>query len=91
MQGISCEMPGWMTHKLESRFLGEISTASEVQMIPLKWQKSKVELKRLLMKVNEQSEKSGLKLNIQYFLRVHTLFFHIIYGFLCCIKPCKFY
>ena len=84
-------MPGWMTHKLESRFLGEISTASEVQMIPLKWQKSKVELKRLLMKVNEQSEKSGLKLNIQYFLKVHTLFFHIIYGFLCCIKPCKFY
>ena len=25
MQSISCEMPGWMKHKLESRFLGEIS------------------------------------------------------------------
>jgi len=90
MQGISCEMPGWMTHKLESRLLGKISTASDVQMIPLKWQKIEVDLKILLMKVNEQSEKSGLKLNIQYFLKVHTLFFYIIYGFLCCIKPCKF-
>ena len=24
MQSTSCEMPGWMTHKLESRFLGKI-------------------------------------------------------------------
>ena len=35
MQSTSCEMPGWMTHKLESRFLGEISTTSDMQMIPL--------------------------------------------------------
>ena len=28
-------MPGWMTHKLESRLLGEISTISDMQMIPL--------------------------------------------------------
>ena len=34
MQSISCEMPGWMKHKLESRFLGEISTTSDMQMIP---------------------------------------------------------
>ena len=27
-------MPGWMTHKLESRLLGEISTISDMQMIP---------------------------------------------------------
>ena len=33
MQSTSCEMPGWMTHKLESRFLGEISTTSDIQMI----------------------------------------------------------
>ena len=32
MQSISCEMPGWMNHKLESRLLGEISTTSDMQM-----------------------------------------------------------
>ena len=31
----SCEMPGWMNHKLESRLLREISTTSDMQMIPL--------------------------------------------------------
>ena len=35
MQSTSCEMPGWMKHKLESRLVGEISTASDIQMIPL--------------------------------------------------------
>ena len=35
MQSASCEMSGWMTHKLESRLLGEISTTSDTQMIPL--------------------------------------------------------
>ena len=34
MQSTSCEMPGWMKHKLESIFLGEISTTSDMQMIP---------------------------------------------------------
>ena len=34
MQSTSCEMPGWMNHKLETRLLGEIST-SDIQMIPL--------------------------------------------------------
>ena len=33
MQSTSCEMPGWMNHKLESRFPGEISTTSDMQMI----------------------------------------------------------
>ena len=32
MQNTSCEMPGWMKHKLESRFLGEISVTSDLQM-----------------------------------------------------------
>ena len=41
MQSISYKMLGWMTHKLESRLLGEISTNSDMQMIPLKWQKVK--------------------------------------------------
>ena len=35
MQSTSCEMPGWMIHKLEARFPGEISTISAMQMIPL--------------------------------------------------------
>ena len=41
MQRTSCEMPGWMTHKLESRLPGEISITSDMQMIPPSWQKSK--------------------------------------------------
>ena len=41
MQSTSCEMPGWMKHKLESRLLEEISTTSDMQMIPLSWQKVK--------------------------------------------------
>ena len=49
-----------MKHKLESRFLEEISITSGTQMTPYT-----VELKSLLMKVKEESEKVGLKLNIQ--------------------------
>ena len=41
MQSTSCEMPGWMKHKLESRFLGEISGTSDTQMTPSLWQKAK--------------------------------------------------
>ena len=41
MQSTSYEMLGWRTHKLESRLPGEISTASDMQMIPLLWQKVK--------------------------------------------------
>ena len=64
MQSTSCEMPGWMKHKLESRLLGEISITSDKQMTPPLWQKVKKKLKSLLMKVKEESEKVGLKLNI---------------------------
>ena len=32
MQGTSCEMPGWMKHKMESRLPGEISITSDTQM-----------------------------------------------------------
>ena len=52
-----------MKHKLGIRFLGEISITSDTQMILL-WQ-SEEELKSLLMKVKEESENVGLKLNIQ--------------------------
>ena len=34
MQSTSCEMPGWMEQKLESRFLGEITIISDMQMTP---------------------------------------------------------
>ena len=34
MQSTSCEMLGWMKHKLESRFLGELSVTSDIQMTP---------------------------------------------------------
>ena len=57
-------MPGWMNHKLESRLPGEIPTTSDMQIIPPLWQKAE-ELKSLLMKVKEESEKAGLKFNIQ--------------------------
>ena len=41
MKSTSCKMPGWMNHKLESIMLGVISTTSDMQMIPLWWQKAK--------------------------------------------------
>ena len=37
VQSTSWEMLDWMNHKLESRLPGEISTASDLQMILLKW------------------------------------------------------
>ena len=39
MQSTSCEMPDWMKHNLESRFPGEISITSDMQMTSLLWQK----------------------------------------------------
>jgi len=54
-------MPCWMKHKLESRLQREISVTPDMQMISPLWQK----LRSLLMKVKEESEKAGLKLNIQ--------------------------
>ena len=41
MQTVSCKMPGWMKHKLESRLPGEISITSDTQMIQPLWQKAK--------------------------------------------------
>ena len=65
MQRTSCRMPDGMKYKRESRFLGEKSIISDMQMMPPLRQKSEEELKSLLMKVKEESEKAGLKLNIQ--------------------------
>ena len=41
VQSTSCEMPGWMKHKLESRLPGEISLTSDMQITPPLWQKAK--------------------------------------------------
>ena len=54
-------MLGWMKHKLESRLPGEISVTSDDTTIMAESE----ELKSLLMKVKEESEKVGLNLNIQ--------------------------
>ena len=55
-----------MKHKLESKLPGEMSITSDMQMTPtLMEKKNEEELKSLLMKVKEESEKVGLKLKIQ--------------------------
>ena len=41
MQSTSCEMPGWMKHKLESRLQGEVSITSEMEATPPLWHKVK--------------------------------------------------
>ena len=53
----------WMKHELESKLQGEISITSDIQITLMA--ESKEELKSLLMKVKEKSEKAGLKVNIQ--------------------------
>ena len=54
-----------MKQKLESRLPGETSITSDMQMTPPLWQESEEGIKSLLMKVKEESENVGLKLNIQ--------------------------
>ena len=58
-------MLGWVNHMPESKLPGEISTTSDMQMVPLLLTESEEELKSLLMRVKEESEKVGLKLSIQ--------------------------
>ena len=65
MQSASREMLGWMNHNLKSRLPGEISTTSDRQMISLLMAESEEELKSLWMRVKEENEKAGLKLNIK--------------------------
>ena len=68
-------MLGWRKHKLESRLLGEISITSDMQDTTLMGE-SEEELKSLLMKVKEESEKLGLKLNIQKMKINHGIWSH---------------
>ena len=57
-------MPDWMTHKLDSRLPREIASASDIDDTAL-MEESEEELKSLLMRVKEESEKPGLKFSIQ--------------------------
>ena len=64
MHSISWKMPDWINQKLESRLLAEMSNfryTDDTTLIA----ESKEELKSLLMRMKEESEKAGLKLNIQ--------------------------
>ena len=53
-------MPGSVNHNMESRLLGEISTTSDIQMIPTLMAESEEELKSLLMRMKEKNGKSWL-------------------------------
>ena len=63
-QNTSCEMLGWMKHKLESRLPGEISTTSDMQMTPPLWQKVK-RTKEPLDEGERGEWKSWLRAHIQ--------------------------
>ena len=58
-QIMSCEMPGWMSYKLESRLrnINNLRYADDTTLM----EESEEELKSLLMSVKEESEKSQLK------------------------------
>ena len=64
MQTTSCEMPGWMKHKLVSRLPGEITITWDNADDPTLMAEREEELKSPFMKVKEVSEKNGLKFNI---------------------------
>ena len=65
VQSTLCKMLGLMKHKVESRLPGELSIISRFVDGMTLMAESEEELKSILMKVKEESEKSGLKLNIQ--------------------------
>ena len=65
MQSTPWEMPAWMKHKLDSRLLGENINSVRYADDTTLMAESEEELKSLLIKVKEESEKAGLKLNIQ--------------------------
>ena len=65
MQNISCKMPGWMKHKLESRLPGRNINNLRYAGDTILLAESEEKLKSFLMKVKEENEKVGLKLNTQ--------------------------
>ena len=73
MQRTSCKMPGWITAqaeiKIARRNINKLRYADDITLMA----ESKEELKSLLMKVKEESGKSGLKLNIQKTKIIHLV------------------
>ena len=65
MQSTSCEMLGWMKHKLKLRLLGRNINNFRYADDTTLMAESEEELKSLLLKVKEESEKAGLKFSIQ--------------------------
>ena len=61
MQSTSCKMPGWMKQKIAGRNINNLRNADDTTLMA----EREEELNSLLMKVKEESEKAGLKLNIQ--------------------------
>ena len=74
MQNTSCKMPGWMNHKLESRFPGRNINNLRYADDTTHMAESKEEQKSLLLKVKEETEKAGLKLNIKKKNEDHGIF-----------------
>ena len=58
------QMLGWMNHKWEYRLLGKISTTSDMQMTTVMAEHEE-ELKSFLIRVKEENENAGLKLNVK--------------------------
>ena len=72
MQGTSCKMPGWMTQagsKITGRNINKLRYANGTTLMT----EIEEELKTLLIRVKEESEKAGLKLNIQKKIRACSL------------------
>ena len=61
MQSTSCEIPGWTKHKITRRNINNLRYADDTTLMA----EREEELRSLLMKVKEESEKAGLKLSIQ--------------------------
>ena len=61
IQSTSCKMPAWINHKLARRNINNLRYADDTTLMA----KSEEKLKSLLMRVKEETEKSGLKFNIQ--------------------------
>ena len=73
-------MLGWMKHKLESRLPGEISIKLRYTDDTTLMAESEEELENLLMKMKEESEKVGLKLDIQKTLSFSWHLFPSLHG-----------
>ena len=61
IQSTSCKMPAWINHKLARRNINNLRYADDTTLMA----KNEEKLKSLLMRVKEETEKSGLKFNIQ--------------------------